>query len=121
MLSTPLAGLHENEVNADLAVATALLSAVFQQLADAGVAVYCFDVHGHGESDPKEADRRSWIKNYKHLVGAPVLVPGSSSIANHAPLCLRLAAVVDYKVEGSCHGHEDRRTRGCTLFATANT
>lgn len=41
---------------------------VFQQLADAGVAVYCFDVHGHGESEPKEPQYRGLIRSYKHLV-----------------------------------------------------
>jgi hypothetical protein len=42
--------------------------AVFEQLANAGVAVYCFDVHGHGESEPKQPDHRGLIKSYTHLV-----------------------------------------------------
>jgi hypothetical protein len=40
------------------------------------VAVYCFDVHGHGESEPKEPQDRGLIRSYKHLVRTQACSPG---------------------------------------------
>lgn len=54
--------------SADVAFPNRCTWAVFEQLANAGVAVYCFDVHGHGASEPKEASERGLIRSYKHLV-----------------------------------------------------
>jgi hypothetical protein len=45
--------------------------AVFEHLSDIGVAVHTFDVHGHGKSEPKAADDRCLISNYKDLVCMP--------------------------------------------------
>lgn len=44
------------------------LNTVFEQLANAGVAVYCFDVHGHGQSEPLEPRVRGWVQKWTHLV-----------------------------------------------------
>eukprot|EP00775_Hariotina_reticulata_P010127 gene10127-10285_t len=41
---------------------------VFEHLSDAGIAVYTFDVHGHGKSEPKAASDRCLITSYKDLV-----------------------------------------------------
>eukprot|EP00878_Enallax_costatus_P028579 GHUV01030877.1.p1 GENE.GHUV01030877.1~~GHUV01030877.1.p1 ORF type:complete len:232 (+),score=35.41 GHUV01030877.1:594-1289(+) len=41
---------------------------VFQHMADAGVAVYTFDVHGHGRSQPEESGDRGLIRSYTHLI-----------------------------------------------------
>eukprot|EP00882_Tetradesmus_deserticola_P005694 GHRQ01005995.1.p1 GENE.GHRQ01005995.1~~GHRQ01005995.1.p1 ORF type:complete len:263 (+),score=86.57 GHRQ01005995.1:298-1086(+) len=41
---------------------------VFKHLADAGVAVYTYDAHGHGRSEPKEPHNRGLITNHTHLV-----------------------------------------------------
>lgn len=49
-------------------IAIMLWFAVFQHMADAGVAVYTFDVHGHGRSEPSVAGDRGLIKSYAHLV-----------------------------------------------------
>uniref|UniRef100_A0A383VAU1 Serine aminopeptidase S33 domain-containing protein n=1 Tax=Tetradesmus obliquus TaxID=3088 RepID=A0A383VAU1_TETOB len=40
----------------------------FQQLADAGIAVYFYDVHGFGRSEPAEPSQRALIWSYTYLV-----------------------------------------------------
>uniref|UniRef100_A0A383WFB9 Serine aminopeptidase S33 domain-containing protein n=1 Tax=Tetradesmus obliquus TaxID=3088 RepID=A0A383WFB9_TETOB len=40
---------------------------VFKHLADAGVAVYTYDVYGHGRSEPKEDNGRCLITDYNYL------------------------------------------------------
>jgi acylglycerol lipase len=42
---------------------------VFKHMADAGVAVYTYDVHGHGRSEPNGPGDRGLITDYTHLVG----------------------------------------------------
>jgi acylglycerol lipase len=37
-------------------------------MADAGVAVYTYDVHGHGRSEPTGPNDRGLITDYTHLV-----------------------------------------------------
>ncbi|KAG2493417.1 hypothetical protein HYH03_008542 [Edaphochlamys debaryana] len=41
---------------------------VCRQLADSGVAVYCYDAFGHGRSEPLDADSRAFIESYGYLV-----------------------------------------------------
>lgn len=41
---------------------------VMQQLAEQGVAVYTFDAHGHGRSDPQEPAERCMISRFDDLV-----------------------------------------------------
>lgn len=64
--------------------------AVFEQLANAGVAVYCFDVHGHGTSEPKEPSERGLIRKYKHLVSNCYCAGTSQPMAAHSsgPYCV---------------------------------
>ena len=38
------------------------------RLAEAGLAVYGYDHHGHGESEPKEARERALVHDFNHLV-----------------------------------------------------
>ena len=42
--------------------------AVHTRLAEAGIAVYGYDHHGHGESDPKEKQERALVHDWHHLV-----------------------------------------------------
>jgi alpha-beta hydrolase superfamily lysophospholipase len=44
--------------------------AVFEHLAAAGVAVYSYDVHGHGRSEPLAPGDRGLINDYNNLVRA---------------------------------------------------
>ncbi|CAK0782822.1 hypothetical protein CVIRNUC_006017 [Coccomyxa viridis] len=41
---------------------------VHTRLAEAGIAVYGYDHHGHGESDPKEKHERALVHDWHHLV-----------------------------------------------------
>ncbi|WIA16147.1 hypothetical protein OEZ85_012863 [Tetradesmus obliquus] len=41
---------------------------VFEQLAAAGVAVYAYDMHGHGQSEPKEGPGRALLLDWRHMV-----------------------------------------------------
>ncbi|KIZ04797.1 alpha/beta fold family hydrolase [Monoraphidium neglectum] len=41
---------------------------VLQQIAEQGVAVYTFDAHGHGRSQPQEPDERCMISRFNDLV-----------------------------------------------------
>ncbi|CAL5220245.1 g2225 [Coccomyxa viridis] len=41
---------------------------VHTRLAEAGIAVYGYDHHGHGESDPKAAGERALVHDFNHLV-----------------------------------------------------
>ena len=42
--------------------------AVHMRLAEAGIAVYGYDHHGHGESDPKDIHERALVHDWHHLV-----------------------------------------------------
>ena len=44
---------------------------VHTRLAEAGIAVYGYDHHGHGESQPKEARERALVHDFNHLVCIP--------------------------------------------------
>jgi len=44
------------------------LTAVFELMADQGVAVYTFDAHGHGRSQPAEAVKRCLVARFDDLV-----------------------------------------------------
>jgi hypothetical protein len=44
---------------------------VHTRLAEAGIAVYGYDHHGHGESEPKEARERALVHDFNHLVCIP--------------------------------------------------
>ena len=41
------------------------------RLAEAGIAVYGYDHHGHGESEPKEPRERALVHDFNHLVSPP--------------------------------------------------
>ncbi|GFR39898.1 hypothetical protein Agub_g403 [Astrephomene gubernaculifera] len=43
-------------------------SAVCRYLADNGIAVYTYDAHGHGRSEPLDVNSRAYIQSYTHLV-----------------------------------------------------
>ena len=47
------------------------LDTVHTRLAEAGIAVYGYDHHGHGESEPKEARERALVHDFDHLVSPP--------------------------------------------------
>ncbi len=44
---------------------------VFDALAERGVAVFAFDAHGHGLSEPKADADRCLIWSFSHLVNQP--------------------------------------------------
>jgi hypothetical protein len=44
------------------------VSAVFDRLTSAGVAVHTFDCQGHGKSEPKESRQRAYFERYQDLV-----------------------------------------------------
>lgn len=48
---------------------------VHTRLAEAGIAVYGYDHHGHGESEPKEARERALVHDFNHLVCIPAQAP----------------------------------------------
>jgi alpha-beta hydrolase superfamily lysophospholipase len=53
-------------------------AAVFEHLAKGGLAVYSFDVHGHGKSEPSSADGKCYIHSWQHLVrGVGLLLAAS--------------------------------------------
>ena len=42
--------------------------AVFQHLAESGIEVYSFDVHGHGKSEPTDKNQRALVWRFHDLV-----------------------------------------------------
>lgn len=58
--------------------------AVFTLMAEQGVAVYAYDMHGHGRSQPSEPDMRCYVESFNHLVGA-------TALGNRLPLDRRRA------------------------------
>eukprot|EP00878_Enallax_costatus_P017897 GHUV01018810.1.p1 GENE.GHUV01018810.1~~GHUV01018810.1.p1 ORF type:complete len:244 (+),score=20.33 GHUV01018810.1:490-1221(+) len=42
--------------------------AVFEQLSASGIAVYTYDMYGHGMSEPKEPADRAWVQDWQHMV-----------------------------------------------------
>jgi alpha-beta hydrolase superfamily lysophospholipase len=49
-------------------------AAVFEHLAKGGLAVYSFDAHGHGKSEPSSADGKCYIHSCQHLVRGVALL-----------------------------------------------
>jgi alpha-beta hydrolase superfamily lysophospholipase len=47
---------------------------VHTRLAEAGIAVYGYDHHGHGESEPKAARERALVHDFNHLVCIPAQI-----------------------------------------------
>ena len=50
-----------------------VLITVHTRFAEAGIAVYGYDHHGHGESEPKEARERALVHNFDHLVSCSLV------------------------------------------------
>ncbi len=46
---------------------SACLCTVFSHLAEAGIAVYAFDAHGHGLSEPKDEKLRCYFEHFEDL------------------------------------------------------
>lgn len=60
--------LHVRSLNSSHCTGSAGALAVFEQLTASGIAVYTYDMYGHGLSEPHAAADRGWVEDWQHMV-----------------------------------------------------
>lgn len=47
---------------------------MFPEFVKAGIAVFSFDAHGHGDSEPTSEGKKGFVNRFQDLVGATTIV-----------------------------------------------
>eukprot|EP00878_Enallax_costatus_P025750 GHUV01027576.1.p1 GENE.GHUV01027576.1~~GHUV01027576.1.p1 ORF type:complete len:138 (+),score=10.99 GHUV01027576.1:490-903(+) len=83
--------------------------AVFEQLSASGIAVYTYDMYGHGMSEPKEPADRAWVQDWQHMVSciqAVWHVASSQLGAYYVCLLCGVYNELGYPQSSKCMPHE---------------